>query len=280
MYVNENPINFIDPLGRWDILPGFTLSDGGFYGQGLLTVPGPLCEETCLYSPSTTSTLSVFVPKVFNGKIYNDLVHITPDGHVYTAIESTFRCLDGAFPFYIWSNDWVTTHVAKGKSYSFSTGFFDDFTSGIALGNGYSGPVPEDLTFSDSYNQNWAITLQLWRSQPIDEREMVNFVKIFDNAANSKTSNIINGVIGTAVFAAQALSGVRALNSRNISIIIQKNKNAPSLRRAIIESLSSWKTDDLTHYFFWNYIDFENGEWQQHHFHTEKRIMVPKKIIP
>jgi hypothetical protein len=272
-YVEGNPISYIDPLGHWEILPGFELSDGGLYGQGQLTMPlRTLCKDTCLTSSSATTTISIFSPKVENGNLYNELAYIK-DEHVYSAVEGTFRCMDGAIPWYIWSNDWYTTLEIPGKSYSFSNGAFYDIASGVAFGEGYDGPVPFDVSLSDSMDASWAISLNLWKSQPFEERELVDFVKIFEDADNSSETQRIKGIIGAVSFAAQAFSGVQALNSRNIDIIIQENRIVPGLSRAIIETLQVWKVGDLKSAFFWNFVSYKNGIRREDNFHMESKLL-------
>ena len=208
----SNPVNNVDPWGRWDILPGFTLSDGGMYGQGQITVPFNFCSGYCWSSTNANNTLSLFVPKFKNSKLYSDMVYIQ-DGHVYPAIESTYRCLADAFPLYIQSDDWITVKTITGKSNSFTRGLFADIANATAFGNGYQGPMPWDLTFENTVDPNWSIALRLYRSQGESEREQVNFVKIWEEAYNSPATTLMNGTIGSVSFLAQALSGVVALSS-------------------------------------------------------------------
>lgn len=265
-------MNRIDPSGLWAILPGYELSNGGMYGQGMLTMPGSPqpCKTACWDVASTT--MPIFVPTYKDGFLYDDIAYRVPktmDGPIITSwneydpIEASFRCMDNAIVVSVLRNEWRTIFTRKGKSQAFSHGGFYDFTVLMALGMGYdSGFVPYDVTFDASIDENWSTALAYYRFQNSLEREQLDLVKLWDDASESR--DILQGVVGGVAFAAQASSGLQAFNRRNVTIIIQEHKGTKGLYRAIIETYSMWKSANSNAVFATTpFVSFHSGSWQE-----------------
>jgi hypothetical protein len=172
--------------------------------------------------------------------------------------------MDNAIVVPVLYNKWRTVFIRKGKSQAFSHGGFYDFTVATALGMGYdSGFVPYDVNFNDSIDEDWSIALAYYRFQNKQEREQLDLFKLWDDVMDSR--DVLAGSIGALSFVANAASGLQAFNTRNVTIIIQEHKGVNGLYRAMIETLSMWKSLDSGETFITTpFVSFNSGGWQEH----------------
>ena len=293
-FVGENPVNYVDPSGHWEILPGYDLSDGGIYGSGQLTMPGsPLrCSGNC-WMPANTA-MSVFVPQMLNGVLYNDVMYETPKSYSYHNPITGMNSTSPTGPFDIktvaeWNkydvfqrnllkchmdelvvpentNSWKTVFTHSGKSYAFNLGGIGDINDiaiAAALGMGMDdGFIPYDVTLGNSVDQNWSIALFMWTHQSELERENLDLVKIWNNAGTER--DILQGTLGGIIFSTQAWGGYLAFVSRNVNIIVQQDKNMPWFYRAVIETFRVG-TAVKTNRSFWysSFVSYQSDAWKE-----------------
>jgi RHS repeat-associated protein len=268
LYVSDNPINRIDPLGLWELAPGLNLHQGGMYGEGELEMQP--CEGGCYGPPQS---ISIFVPPIKNGKLYNDQsygrfgytdIHLIKRWAEYDILHK-MGMIDCSGEIVIARNtdDWKVVYQLHGKSYAFSHGAFVDSTVSIALAMGYDdGFVPIDITLDQSsyLSNNWSIALQLFAAQSREERENFNLVEMFDQANNDQFEARVGGI----VYLAQGLKGIRAFNSREFTIIVQEHKRSPGFYRAIIETTSAYRAVKSGRVIIPSYfLSFTNNSWNE-----------------
>jgi len=235
------------------------------------------CKGTCWNAAFTK--MSIFVPTMIEGVLYDDIAYRVPktinglivtEWDEYDPIGASFRCLDNALLVPVLYNKWQTIFTMRGKSNSFSQGGPHSFTVGVALGMGLdAGFVPYDVDFQSSIDEDWSIALAYWRSQSELEREQLDLVKLWDDANTSRSQ--LAGSVNAVAFTAQALSGIQAYNSRDVTIIIQEHKGVRGLYRATIETFSLWKavkTDAV--YSTSAFVSYSSNHSQEHRFNLTR----------
>ena len=278
LYVSDNPINRIDPLGLWELAPGFNLSAGGIYGKGILEMQGsPIqCEGTC-FDPASTS-IPIFVPPVVDGKLYNDQ-HYGRYG--YTDIRLIKRLIEydilqkkGMMSCYLGemilsrnTDDWKVIYQHSGISTAFSQGLLMDLFTGIAMANGYDqGFVPVNVSFSIPHDQSWSIALAIFGSPKEEEKDYFD-LKMWNNVSLKRDE--VNAGLGVIIGGLQGWNGARSMNTRDYSITIQEHRRAPGFYRAIIESMIAFKsasTDNGPVFLGVNFISYERGGWVENRY--------------
>jgi hypothetical protein len=282
LYVRANPVNFVDPNGLWDIAPGFTLSSGGIYGKGLLTMAGSpkACSGVCWDSSSTT--MPIFVPQLTNGVLYNDVMFahseinyngldISFHSQVYDAIERMrLGCKFDGILVPMNSNDWQVVYQHSGKSHAFSAGAGLDFATFVALGSGFDqGWVPIDITFPYPDDVNFSVALAMWQLQSEQERRAFNLVEIWDKS--SRDRDTFTAIFGGANFMVQSFKGAAAYLSRPFNVIIQEHRRAPQFYRAILETMSAIKDlGDDSIYIVSKFVSFTDDRWQEDYFNVAR----------
>jgi RHS repeat-associated protein len=273
MYVSGNPINRIDPLGLWALAPGLNLREGGIFGKGVLEVQP--CEGRCYGPPQS---ISIFVPSVFNGKLYNDQYYLR---YGYTDIHLIKRWTEydilhklgmpdcsGEKIIAKNTDDWKVVYQKSGKSYSFSKGALIDLASAVAMANGYDqGFIPININFSSPYDQSMSIALAIMASSKFVDKEVD--LKVFNDAMVDR--DVFNARLGMVIGITQGVSGAREMNGRQYTVTIQEHKNAPGLFRAIIESYIAFKSaalDNSPIFLGANFISFSRGSWVENRYMT------------
>ena len=274
-YVTGNPVNRIDPLGLWELAPGFNLSEGGIFGKGVLEMQGsPIkCKGTCV-GPASTK-IPIFVPPVVGGKLYNDQYY---GRYGYTDIRMIKHWIEydilqkrGLTACYSDevivpknTDDWKVVYQTVGKSYAFSQGAWVDLTVAIGLGMGYDfGFSPIDMTMNpvSYYSNNLSIAFQLFAAQSKVDRERLNLIEVFEESGNADK---YEARVGGTVFLAQGIKGLQAFNSRTFTITVQEHKHVPTFYRSIIETNASFQEVKSRRNFVSSYfLSYENGSWRE-----------------
>jgi hypothetical protein len=236
--------------------------------------------------------VSIFVPRVLNGVLYNDVLYARPLSYEYfDPVTRTFSeredpahyiklvkelatldvaqrnsagvCALGELLIPANTMDWMLVDYHTGESNAFNRGLLDLLFAGLALGIGFEqGLAPVEISLDPSVSNEMAIAFALWFNQTPPERDNLDLLGVWNEA--SARRDVFNAGLAAISGLLQGVAGAQAYSFRHFAVLVQENVKVRGLYRAIIQTRHSaqdaWSGEVFT---FVKFVSYQASGWNE-----------------